>query len=178
MRTTRRILSALSIAAVLFTTAACSDDSDDTKGSDDSAQSAGGVCTADDIEVEGDFGEKPSVTLPEDCTPPTEILTKDLVEGSGPEAAEGGTVLSNYLLVTWSDGQVMDNSFDRGQPFPVEPLGQAQVIEGWNEGLIGMQKGDRRLIVIPPEKGYGSAGQGEIKPDETLVFVVDAVEVS
>ncbi|QIX27340.1 FKBP-type peptidyl-prolyl cis-trans isomerase [Nocardioides sp. JQ2195] len=175
MRTARRITSALAVTAFVLTVAAAC--SDDDAGSADKQSAADRVCTADDIEVDGGFGEKPEVTLPEDCTAPTEIVTKDLVEGSGPEAQEGGGVLTDYLLVSWSDQQVQDNSFDRGQPFPVEPLGQAQVIQGWNEGLIGIQKGDRRLIIIPPEKGYGTTGQGTIGPDETLVFVVDAVEI-
>lgn len=173
MRIARKVTSALAAATILLTAAACSDSDDSEKEKGDAADR---VCTADDIDVEGGFGEKPEVTLPDDCTPPTDLLTKDLEEGSGPEAEEGGGVLTDYLLVSWSDQVVQDNSFDAGQPFPVEPLGQAQVIQGWNEGLIGMQKGDRRLIIIPPEKGYPD-GQGAIKPDETLVFVVDAVEV-
>ena len=57
------------------------------------------------------------------------------------------------------------------------PLGQAGVIQGWNEGLVGMKKGGRRLLIIPPELGYGASGQGPIGPNETLVFVVDAAQV-
>ncbi|KRF15450.1 peptidylprolyl isomerase [Nocardioides sp. Soil797] len=174
MRTARRITSALAASAILFTAAACSDSDD----SSDKENASDRVCTADDIGVSNGFGEKPEVTLPDDCTPPTSVVTKDLEPGSGPAAEEGGTVLTNYLLETWSDQAVLDNSFDRGQPFPVTPLGQAQVIEGWNEGLIGIKKGARRVIIVPPEKGYGAAGQGDVKPDETLVFVVDAVNVS
>ncbi|NYG60686.1 peptidylprolyl isomerase [Nocardioides daedukensis] len=173
MRTARRITSALAATAFLFTAAACSDSGDSSDG--DAAP--GKECTADDIEVTGGFGEKPTVTLPDDCTPPTSVVTKDLVAGSGPEAKEGDTVLTDYLLVTWSNKQVLDNSFDRGQPFPVTPLGQAPVIDGWNEGLVGIQKDARRLIIIPPEKGYGPGGNG-VEPNETLVFVVDALEIS
>lgn len=175
MRTSRRIVSALSISALLFTAVSCSDDSDDAKGSSDDSPTK--ECTVDDIDVEGGFGEKPTVTLPDDCTPPTSVVTKDLVEGSGPEAKEGDSVLTDYLLVTWSNKEVLDNSFDRGEPFPVEPLGQAPVIDGWNEGLVGIQKGDRRLIIIPPDKGYGEGGNG-IEPNETLVFVVDGVGIN
>ncbi|KQY54609.1 MULTISPECIES: FKBP-type peptidyl-prolyl cis-trans isomerase [unclassified Nocardioides] len=175
MRTARRITAVLAVTAALLATAACGDsDSDDS--SDDNTDSAA-VCTADDIEVSGEFGEKPEVTLPDDCTPPTEVITKDLSAGSGPEAKAGDTVLTDYLLVTWSNQQVLDNSFDRGEPFPVTPLGQAPVIDGWNEGLVGIQEGARRLIIIPPAKGYGAGGNG-VEPNETLVFVVDAVAVS
>ncbi|WP_067432721.1 FKBP-type peptidyl-prolyl cis-trans isomerase [Nocardioides jensenii] len=177
MRTARSITSVLAVTAALLATAGCgdSDDSDDSSGA--TSDSGAAVCTADDIDVSGAFGDKPVVTLPEDCTPPTTVVTKDLSAGSGPAAEAGGTVVTDYLLVTWSDQQVLDNSYDRGQPFPVTPLGEAPVIDGWNEGLIGIQKGARRLIIIPPEKGYGEGGQG-IKPNETLVFVVDAVDVS
>jgi peptidylprolyl isomerase len=60
----------------------------------------------------------------------------------------------------------------------VAPLGQAQVIAGWNEGLIGAQAGSRRLLVIPPDQGYGSQGSGDaIAPNETLIFVVDVISI-
>ena len=55
--------------------------------------------------------------------------------------------------------------------------GRAQVIDGWNEGLLWMKQGGRRLLVVPPDKGYGQGGNG-VKPGETLVFVIDAVQVS
>ena len=174
MHTVRRATSALAATAVLFAAAACSD----SENNSDKADASDRVCTAEDIDVSGGFGEKPEVKLPDDCMPPTVVVTKDLQAGSGPGAEAGDTVLSDYLLVTWSDEVVLDNSFDRGEPFPVTPLGQAPVIDGWNDGLIGIQKGARRLIIIPPEMGYGEAGQGEVKPNESLVFVVDAVEVS
>lgn len=172
---TPRTIATLALTASLFALASCSDSDDES--SDSSAQDPEAECTVDDITVDGGFGEKPSVTIPDDCAPPTTVLTEDLVEGSGPEAAEGDSVLTDYLLVTWSNKEVLDNSFDRGEKFPVEPLGQAPVIDGWNEGLVGIQKGDRRLIIIPPDKAYGEGGQG-IEPDETLVFVVDAAKIS
>ena len=190
MQTSARLLAASVLSLAVLATSACSDSGDD-KASDASSstspstspseagttEATGAACTADDIEVEGGFGDKPTITIPDDCSPPTPLLTKDLVTGSGPKAAEGGSVESNYHLVTWSDKQVLDSSFDRGQTFTVEPLGQAQVIAGWNQGLVGMQKGTRRLLVVPPDLGYGQGGQG-IAPNETLVFVVDAVNVS
>ena len=51
------------------------------------------------------------------------------------------------------------------------------MIQGWNEGLVGMKQGGRRLLIIPPELGYGASGQGPIGSNETLVFVVDAAQV-
>lgn len=61
-------------------------------------------------------------------------------------------------------------------PRRVRAAGQRDV--GWNEGLLGIRQGGRRLVVIPPEDAYGSTGQAAIGPDETLVFVVDAVAVA
>lgn len=137
-------------------------------------------CTADDIVVSGEPNAKPAVTLPTTCSPPTELLIADLVPGDGPEAVEGSNLQANYLLITWSNGQELDTSWkaEGAQPLPLENLGQAQVIDGWNQGLPGIRQGGRRLLVVPPELGYGEAGQDPVQPNETLVFVVDAVEVT
>ncbi len=105
-------------------------------------------------------------------------MSLDLEEGSGAAVAEGDNVEVNYVLVGFSDGEQKDASWDRGQTFTVENVGNAQVIDGWNEGLIGMKEGGRRLLVIPPDKGYGEAGSPpDIGPNETLVFVIDSVNV-
>jgi peptidylprolyl isomerase len=130
-----------------------------------------------DVQVGGAAGSKPTVTVPH-CSPPTQLVTKDVIPGNGKPVAAGQTAVVQYVGLSWSDGRQFDASWDRGQPFPVQNLGQAQVIDGWNEGLIGMKPGARRLLVIPPDKGYGASGQGPIKPNETLVFVVDLVQVT
>ncbi|OLR94785.1 FKBP-type peptidyl-prolyl cis-trans isomerase [Actinokineospora bangkokensis] len=134
------------------------------------------ACTADDIKVDGAAGSKPTITVPDTCSPPKALLSKDLVPGSGKEVVAGSTVDTHYDLVTWSDKKELDSSWSRGETFPLENVGQAAVIEGWNEGVVGMKQGGRRLLVIPPDKGYGKGGNG-IAPNETLVFVVDAVTV-
>lgn len=134
------------------------------------------ACTADDIKVSGDFGSKPSVTIPDTCSAPTTLLTKDLTPGTGPAVATGSTVQVNYDLVTWSNKADQENTFG-AQPYPLT-VGQGKVIKGWEQGLVGMKQGARRLLVIPPELGYGATGSGPIKPNETLVFVVDAVQVT
>ncbi|SFQ50227.1 peptidylprolyl isomerase [Amycolatopsis arida] len=136
----------------------------------------GPECTADDIQVTGEFGQKPEITIPENCAPPKTLLTRDLVEGTGPAAEPGDTLRMNYALVTWSNGQMLENSFDRNQPYPVV-LGQGDVIAGWDEGLVGIKQSGRRLLVVPPDKGYGHQ-QGHELQHETLVFVVDAVQVT
>jgi peptidylprolyl isomerase len=106
-------------------------------------------------------------------------VTREIVAGTGPAAKAGGSVTVKYVGVSWSTKQQFDASWDNGLgQFTVAPLGQAQVIEGWNQGLIGVKKGERRLLVIPPSLGYGPQGNGPIAPNETLIFVVDVMSVS
>ncbi|MGH2946346.1 MAG: FKBP-type peptidyl-prolyl cis-trans isomerase [Solirubrobacteraceae bacterium] len=101
---------------------------------------------------------------------------EDIVEGKGRAAKAGSTVSVQYVGVSWSTGQEFDASWNSGQPFPF-PLGGGQVIPGWDQGVEGMKNGGRRLLVIPPELGYGAAGSPPvIAPNETLVFVVDMVD--
>lgn len=136
-----------------------------------------GECTAKDFKIEGGTGQKPRITVPKDCAAPSELLTVDLDEGSGRAVKAGDNVEVNYHLVAFSDGEQKDSSWDRGQTFTVENVGQAQVIDGWNEGLIGLKEGGRRLLVVPPDKGYGEQGTQGIEPNETLIFVIGAVKV-
>lgn len=120
---------------------------------------------------------KPVVTVPSGPAP-TKLTSTDLVVGTGPEVTAGANVSVNYVGVSWSTKKEFDASWGRG-PFDVENVGQASVIAGWNEGLIGMKEGGRRQLVIPPDKAYGKTGAGAgIKPDETLVFVIDAIKVT
>ena len=120
------------------------------------------------------LSEKPAPEIPSDTTPPAELITEDVVKGKGKAAKAGDTVSMQYAGYNWSDGQLFDASWDRGkQPFEFG-LGAGMVIPGWDEGIVGMKPGGRRLLVIPPEMGYGPAGSPPvIGPNETLVFVVD-----
>ncbi|GHG28446.1 MULTISPECIES: FKBP-type peptidyl-prolyl cis-trans isomerase [Amycolatopsis] len=140
-----------------------------------STQSKGRECTADDIKTTGKFGEKPEITIPDDCDPPKKLITKDLSEGTGDGAQAGQKLQMNYHLVTWSDKQVLDSSFGQ-KPFDLV-LGAGKVIPGWDQGLVGIKQGGRRLLIIPPDLAYREGGNG-IKPNETLVFVTDAVSVA
>ena len=110
-------------------------------------------------------------------SPPRRLVVEDIVEGKGSAAKKGDTVVVNYVGQNFSNGQEFDASWDRGEPFPVT-IGKTQVIEGWTRGLVGIRKGGRRKLTIPPELGYGPNGYPPaIPPNETLVFVVDAVSV-
>ena len=133
-------------------------------------------CTADDVKVTGSFGSKPTITIPDTCAAPTKLLTKDLTPGTGAAAKAGSQVQVDYDLVTWSDKADQQNSFGSGG-FPLT-LGEGSVIPGWEQGLVGIKQGGRRLLVIPPDLGYGAQGNQTIKPNETLVFVVDADKVT
>jgi peptidylprolyl isomerase len=125
------------------------------------------------------LADKPVITVPK--TPkPSKLEVKDLVVGTGPEIAAGDDVVMQYAGSSWSTGEEFDSSWSRGKtPFPVQNVGQAGVIAGWNQGLIGMKQGGRRQLIIPPDLGYGAAGSPpKIGPNETLIFVVDAEQVT
>ena len=106
--------------------------------------------------------------------PPTELVVRDLTEGTGDVIPEGATVTMNYIGVSCSTGKIFDSSYGPGRE-PLEiPL--SQVIPGWTQGVPGMKVGGQRLLVIPPDLGYGERGSGPtIAPGETLWFVVEAV---
>ena len=98
----------------------------------------------------------------------------DLALGEGPELQVGQTALVDYT--GWlEDGTMFDSSISRGQPIPVV-LGQGGVIAGWEEGLLGMQVGGKRQLVIPPDLAYGDQGAGAtIPPNAVLVFEIEVV---
>jgi peptidylprolyl isomerase len=123
-----------------------------------------------------DTSTKPVIPKPSG-SPPRRLDKQDIVKGKGPAAKAGDTVTVQYVGVAFSTGDEFDASWDRGQPFPV-PLGAGQVIEGWDKGLVGMRKGGRRMLTIPPELAYGSEGYPPtIAPNETLIFVIDALDI-
>jgi peptidylprolyl isomerase len=120
--------------------------------------------------------EKPEIDFV-DPEPPTDLVITDLTVGDGAEAAAGNHVSVHYVGVAHSSGEEFDASYNRGEPLQFR-LGIGQVIQGWDQGVQGMKVGGRRQLVIPPHLGYGDRGAGGvIKPGETLVFVVDLLEV-
>ncbi|MBA2574480.1 MAG: FKBP-type peptidyl-prolyl cis-trans isomerase [Actinomycetota bacterium] len=120
--------------------------------------------------------DKPEIDFP-DSPPPTELESTDITEGDGAEAKAGSTISAHYVGVAHSTGEEFDASYNRGEPLSFK-LGIGQVIAGWDQGIQGMKVGGRRKLVIPPHLGYGDRGAGAaIKPGETLIFVVDLVDV-
>jgi FKBP-type peptidyl-prolyl cis-trans isomerase len=124
----------------------------------------------------GPLSTEPTVTAPKGA-PPTTLVTKDLIVGTGPEAKPGQSVTVNYVGALYSTGKVFDASWRRHEPF-VFALGKKQVITGWDQGVAGMKVGGRRELIIPPSLGYGSKGvPPSIPANATLVFVVDLLAV-
>lgn len=182
----RFLILPLLLAAVAF--AACGDDStEDTAAAPNETATEAPTETAtaeatpaagdSGVEVTGELGEAPEVEVPEGQDPPSELVIEDIVEGTGEPAATGQTVNVQYYGALYKDGTKFDASWDRGQAFSFS-LGSGQVIPGWDEGLVGMKQGGRRLLVIPPELAYGETGTGPIGPNETLVFVVDMESIT
>ena len=131
--------------------------------------------TADNLPtVTANMGEAPTIGAPSG-TPPTTLESKDIIVGTGAEVAATSTITFHYTLMTWSNGALIESSWYSGAP-ATYPL--SQLIVGWQQGIPGMKVGGRRLLVVPPDLGYGAQGSGPVGPNETLVFVMDIVSVS
>jgi peptidylprolyl isomerase len=177
-RLLRHVLTLIAVLAVLGATA-CGDDDDngnDGGGSADTTQEETAPEPGEAEEALKDTSTKPVIPKPTG-SPPRKLVKEDIVKGKGPGAKPGDTVVVHYVGLNFSNGREFDASWDSGSPFPV-PLGTGSVIAGWEKGLIGIKKGGRRKLTIPPELGYGAQGYPpDIPPNETLVFVIDAVSV-
>lgn len=113
-------------------------------------------------------------------TSPSGLQYEDTVTGSGPEATAGQHVTVHYtgwLYENGVQGRKFDSSKDRRSPFDFD-LGAGMVIRGWDEGVQGMKVGGTRVLLIPPELGYGARGAGGvIPPNATLKFEVELLGV-
>jgi FKBP-type peptidyl-prolyl cis-trans isomerase FkpA len=111
---------------------------------------------------------------------PSGLQYEDTVVGAGDEAKAGHHVTVHYTGWLYEGGQKgakFDSSKDRSDPFEF-PLGAGHVIRGWDEGVQGMKVGGTRILVIPPQMGYGARGAGGvIPPNATLLFEVELLGV-
>lgn len=130
-------------------------------------------------------GRNPTITVPK-VAAPKKLVAHPLLVGKGAKVAEGQTILAQYTGTIWRSGAVFDTSWkpDRG-PFNARiaesnpQTGEAGVIKGWVDGLVGQRVGSRILLVVPPNLGYqkeGNPGAG-ITGTDTLVFIVDILGV-
>ncbi|MFF3262399.1 FKBP-type peptidyl-prolyl cis-trans isomerase [Streptomyces sp. NPDC002932] len=168
-----RRLAGLLVVPLLLLSAACGSDD---KGSDSASASASAPSKSGfpAITAGAKFGEKPTLAKGSG-TPPKELKTNVVSEGDGAKLKNGDAIQVNYLGQAWDSTKPFDNSYDRKQPFDLT-LGAGMVIQGWDKGLVGQKVGSRVELVIPPDLGYGAQGQGDIKPNSTLVFVVDILK--
>ncbi len=120
---------------------------------------------------------KPTITVPSGVAAPTSLVVQPLIKGTGAVVEAGQTVSVHYTGVIWDAGKQFDSSWDRNAPLETV-IGKGQVIAGWDEGLVGQTVGSQVLLVVPPDKGYGTTGtsDGSIKGTDTLVFVVDILD--
>jgi FKBP-type peptidyl-prolyl cis-trans isomerase len=115
-------------------------------------------------------------TMPNDAAPVTELMLKDEVQGTGTTAAPGDTVTVNYVGKL-TNGQIFDASANHGDTGFTFRLGAGQVIKGWDQGIVGMKVGGKRLLVIPADLAYGAQAVGSIPANSTLVFEVELLNV-
>ena len=158
------------LIAPMLLLAACS-----TDGGVNPMTSSAQSSSASIPEIGGSNGSKPTISAPSGDAPKN-LEKKDIFVGTGKEAVATSILEVHYTLMAWSIGNLVESSWDSGQTatFPL-----SGVIAGWQQGIPGMKEGGRRLLVIPPDLGYGASGAGAaIGPNETLIFVVDLVKVS
>lgn len=111
-----------------------------------------------------------------DTADETQLLgIADISEGEGPEAVEGDTLVVHYVG-TLEDGTKFDSSRDRDDPFSFT-LGAGQVIDGWEQGMVGMKVGGVRMLTIPPHLGYGATARPSIPANSILIFEVELLEI-
>ena len=176
-------LTLILIACVALFAVGCGGDDDSSSDSSESAVTTEAPATTES-KADGEEGEassggektKPTVTVPKGISP-DKYAFRDLEEGTGATAKAGDTVTVQYVGVGYDSEEEFDSSWSRNEPYPFT-LGAGDVIKGWDQGVAGMKVGGRRELLLPASLAYGSEGRPPlIGPNETLIFVVDLLEV-
>ena len=165
-----------SLAVAMLVMSGCSNSGDSSASAPATLPAA---CTYDeqagDVSVSGTQGQEATIEVAPEAQAPADLVSKDLCTGTGDAATAGSTITVNYTGASLSTGETFDASYGRGALATV-PLNR--VLPGWRQGLVGLQEGGTRLLVIPPDLAYGEQSPGPgIGPNETLVFVVDLIDV-
>ncbi|MFA6369323.1 MAG: FKBP-type peptidyl-prolyl cis-trans isomerase [Candidatus Shapirobacteria bacterium] len=105
----------------------------------------------------------------------TQLQIEDTVVGNGQEVKSGDNISIHYSG-TLEDGTKFDSSYDRNQPLEIQ-IGVGQVIQGWDQGVVGMKVGGKRKLTIPYQLAYGENGSGPIPPKATLIFEVELIDI-
>jgi peptidylprolyl isomerase len=104
-----------------------------------------------------------------------ELIIEDLQPGDGKAVVKGALITTQYR--GWlEDGSEFDSSYSRGKPFQCV-IGSGRVIKGWDQGLMGMQVGGKRKLLVPAHLGYGERTMGSIPPNSNLIFEIELLEV-
>jgi FKBP-type peptidyl-prolyl cis-trans isomerase len=129
-------------------------------------------------QIKADKPEPAVISVPKK-SPPKDLVDKVLIEGKGAEVKKDQTVYMQYSGAAWKPNEgkakakLFDSSYNAGTPFSTV-IGEHQVIEGWDKGLVGKKVGSRVLLVIPPELAYKDQAKGpDLPANSTLVFAVD-----
>lgn len=166
---------ALILASALLL-AACAESPESGTPSNPPTNSSSASGSADAYVVSKDMSAKPTIEIAETAGNVDSLIIKDIVEGSGAAVQATDNVTVNYVGIGALSRQQFDASWDAGTTasFPLNG-----VILGWQQGLLGMKVGGRRLLVIPGDLAYGATppGGSGIQANETLIFVVDLVSI-
>ena len=171
-----RIPALLIAGSLLLTACASSPEGGTPSALPTTPSSTASTGDAANYEVSTDTKSKPEVTISDAAGNVDQLIVKDIVEGTGAAVQATDNVTVNYVGIGALSRQQFDASWDAGTTasFPLNG-----VILGWQQGLVGMKVGGRRLLVIPGDLAYGPTppGGSGIQPNETLIFVVDLVSI-
>ena len=105
----------------------------------------------------------------------TKLIVQDMQVGTGRTVRVGDTVTLNYIGVI-KNGAQFNSTYSTGIPYSFK-VGASEVIEGWDKGIVGMQEGGKRILVIPSAMAYGNSSVGPIPPNATLIFALELLSI-